>query len=380
MSDAKPQDRPRQLTMASWFVILGSVFLVASVYDSLTNLSSVDMRDEIGRVLDSGSGAGLGIGVDQALSIMRVALMVAGACAAAAAVLGVYVLQRHRGARVALSVVAVPLLLTAPFTGGLFGALVAAATLTLWTGPARDWFAGRPVRETPRQVAERRAGEAQERRAATPPAAQPPRLDAPSTPAPPAPSTASPSSAPGATQGFGRTEQQLPSAPPAWAPQQTGQLQGPFPGPWGPPGHAVRPPVPTQVKVACLLTWVFSGGLTALYGLAVLMLVAAPDRLLDAIRDTPEWQRANLPEDVLLPGLWLATLVVLAWTVSACVLAVLVWRRNGWARWLLAISAGFALVLAMFAFPVGLPHQIACAVAIGGLFGPAARAWFAQRP
>ena len=138
--------------------------------------------------------------------------------------------------------------------------------------------------------------------------------------------------------------------------------------------------MPTQVKVACLLTWVFSGGLTVLYGLAVLMLVAAPDRLLDAIRDTPEWQRANLPEDVLLPGLWLATLVVLAWTVSACVLAVLVWRRNGWARWLLAISAGFALVLAMFAFPVGLPHQIACAVAIGGLFGPAARAWFAQRP
>ena len=233
MSDAKPQDRPRQLTMASWFVILGSVFLVASVYDSLTNLSSVDMRDEIGRVLDSGSGAGLGIGVDQALSIMRVALMVAGACAAAAAVLGVYVLQRHRGARVALSVVAVPLLLTAPFTGGLFGALVAAATLTLWTGPARDWFAGRPVRETPRQVAERRAGEAQERRTATPPAAQPPRLDAPSTPAPPAPSTASPSSAPGATQGFGRTEQQLPSAPPAWTPQQTGQLPGSVPGPLG---------------------------------------------------------------------------------------------------------------------------------------------------
>jgi hypothetical protein len=367
--------------MASWFVILGSVFLVASVYDSLTTLNSVDMREEIGRVLASGSGQGLGLGVDGAVSIMRVALMVAGACAAAAAVLGVYVLQRHRQARIALSVVAVPLLLTAPFTGGLFGALVAAATLTLWTGPARDWFAGRPVRESPRQLAERREDRPAPSRD-LPPAPEAPRVNAPSSSAPPAPplSTASPSSAPGATQGFGRTEQQLPS-PPAWAPQNGDQQgdQQPYPASWGPHGHVARPTVPTQVKVACLLTWVFSGGLTVLYGLAVLMLVAAPDRLLSAIRDTPEWQRANLPEDVLLPGLWLATLVVLAWTISACVLAVLVWRRNNWARWLLATSAGFALLLAMFAFPVGLPHQIACAVAIGALFGPASRAWFSQR-
>ena len=50
---------------------------------------------------------------------MRVGLMVAAACAAAAAVLGVYALQRHRAARVALSVLAVPILLTAPLTGGL---------------------------------------------------------------------------------------------------------------------------------------------------------------------------------------------------------------------------------------------------------------------
>ena len=103
MSDAKPQDRPRQLTMASWFVILGSVFLIASVYDSLTNLNSVDMRDQIGQALASGSGQGLGLGVDGAVSIMRVALLVAGACAAASAVLGVYVLQRHRQARIALA-------------------------------------------------------------------------------------------------------------------------------------------------------------------------------------------------------------------------------------------------------------------------------------
>ena len=40
-----------------------------------------------------------------------------------------------------------PILLTAPLTGGITGALVVVAILMLWSGPARDWFAGRPVRE-----------------------------------------------------------------------------------------------------------------------------------------------------------------------------------------------------------------------------------------
>ena len=75
---------------------------------------------------------------------MRAGLTVAAVCAAAAAVLGFFVLQRSRGARLALSIVAVPILLTAPLTGGFVGALVAASTAVLWSGPARDWFAGRP--------------------------------------------------------------------------------------------------------------------------------------------------------------------------------------------------------------------------------------------
>ncbi len=100
-------------------------------------------------MLTSPTGEGLGITMSQALTSMRVGLMVAGACAAAAAVLGFYVLKPNRGARLALSILAVPILLTAPLTGGITGALVVVATLMLWTGPARDWFAGRPVRELP---------------------------------------------------------------------------------------------------------------------------------------------------------------------------------------------------------------------------------------
>ena len=141
--------RPRQLTLAAGFVIGGSVFLLLTVFDSLTTLNSVEMRDEITRMLNSPTGEGLGITMSQALASMRVGLMVAGACAAATAVLGVYVLKPNRGARLALSILAVPILLTAPLTGGITGALVVVAILMLWTGPARDWFAGRPVRELP---------------------------------------------------------------------------------------------------------------------------------------------------------------------------------------------------------------------------------------
>ena len=143
--------RPRQLTLAGWFVVAGSVMLVITVYSAIASLNSVETRDRVTDWLSTPTGQDLGLSVADALSGLRVALMVTGLCAAASAVLGFFVLQRHRGARIALSVIVVPILLanlmTAPLTGGLLGALIAAATVILWTGPARDWFAGRPVRQ-----------------------------------------------------------------------------------------------------------------------------------------------------------------------------------------------------------------------------------------
>src|ERR1700712_1912885 len=162
MSDTDRSARPRQLTAAGGFVIGGSIFLVLSVFDTLTKLHSVQMHDQIQKALSSPTGSSLGFSVGQALTLMRVGLMIAAACAAAAAVLGVYVFQRNRAARVALTVLAVPILLTSPLTGGLVGALVAAATLMLWSGPARDWFAGRPVRQPDPPAPQSRPGPSEE--------------------------------------------------------------------------------------------------------------------------------------------------------------------------------------------------------------------------
>lgn len=368
MSEPATPARPRQLTMAGGFVIGGSIFLLLTVFDTFTTLQSVEMREEVSKVLSSPTGKGLGISVSEALSLMRVGLMVAAACAAATAVLGVYALQRQRAARLALSILAVPILLTAPLTGGLVGALVVAATVMLWSGPARDWFAGRPVREP---VA--RAPREQQR----PPTPQPPaggpeaRGEGPATTAATV-STAGTSTTPAATTGFGERPVQQESQP--WDArgaqhqhqhQQSGVTAG---------------PVPVTVKVACILTWIFSGVVALMYAGMMVALAVAQDDIVKYFTETPEWQRAGIERDMLVPLLWVGCLMFLGWALGACVLAWFAWRRHNWARWLLAFSAGAALVAALFAFPFGTLHQIAAALTIAGLFGSAARTWFAPAP
>ncbi len=137
MSDAQLPPRPRQLLLAAGVVIGGSAILLAAVFDALGNLESVDTRAQMQKVVTSSAGRDLGVTLDQALGAVRAALSVTAVCAAIAVVLGVFVLQRHRGARIALSVVAVPLLVTAPLVGGFLGALVAVATRDAVERPGR---------------------------------------------------------------------------------------------------------------------------------------------------------------------------------------------------------------------------------------------------
>ncbi len=374
--------------MACGFVIGGSIFLVLSIFDAFTTLNSVEMRDEITEVVSSSTGEGLGLTLGEARSVMRVGLMVAAACAAAAAVLGVYALQGSRPARLGLSVLAVPILLTAPLTGGLMGALVGAATMMLWSGPARDWYAGRPVRSLEPPSRQSHPGpweetmpspEDRNRGHQSPPDA--PRVDPPVPPADDRPadasqtgtrpasslSTAGSSTAPVATTGFGERSTQLaePQAP-AWRPTYDQVARGSA--------------VPVTVKIACVLTWVFSGLVALLYLGMLLALIFVQDRIVDLVLDSPRWQSSNLDQDVLLPVLWLGCLMFLAWSLSAGFFAWFAWRRHNWARWLLAVSAAATLLAGFFAIPLGVLHQVAAVLTIAGLFSAAARAWYARDP
>ncbi len=376
--------------MAGWFVVGGSIFLLLSAFDTITTLNTLDARDGgVLKLLTAPEGVNLDLGT--AITTARVLLTVGAVCAAAAAVLGFFVLQRNQGARIVLSVLAVPILFTGLLTGGVIGALVAAATVMLWSGPARDWFAGRPVRDVGRPERSDKSGKSgpwettmprqdERNRPAEKPSDPVPPPDDPAnsvdvpadrqTPAASSLSTTGSSTEPGAMSGFGQSSAPVVQPTPSWPPNV------------GAPPYAtagvVRPAIPATVKAACILTWVFSGMVALLYAGMLVFLAVAQDRVIDAVVKTPAWERANIEQDVLVPALWLGTLLFLGWAVGACVLALFTWRRHNWARWMLASSAVSVLLIAFLAFPVGLVHQLAAVLVVAGLFGSAARAWFAN--
>src|SRR4051794_22205787 len=151
MSPETTAPRPRQVTFASYLVIASSVLLVLSVFERLAGLRSLESRDAVERFVSQPPGSDLGVGVEAVLDIVRTVSMAAAALGAAAAVLGYYVLQGNRSARVGLTVLAVPLVLCGLVTGGFLASVVAASVAMLWLAPARLWFAGKtaPVAPSP---------------------------------------------------------------------------------------------------------------------------------------------------------------------------------------------------------------------------------------
>ena len=145
MSEQSKAARPSQVTMAGWVAIVGSTLLVLTLFDSVSQLRTVEFRDTIDEFLTTPPGNGLGLELAQVVEIMRGLMFFSAAAAAAATVLGIYVLQRNNAARVGFTIAAVAIMLTAPVTGGFLSVMIAFAALMLWTRPARDWFAGRPV-------------------------------------------------------------------------------------------------------------------------------------------------------------------------------------------------------------------------------------------
>jgi len=366
---AEPSARPSQVTVAGWAVAIASAFLVVAVFDAMGNLHSVDTRDAVTRAVTSGWAQGLGISVGGALTLMRWALFVSGAAAAATAILGVFVLQRNKGARIALTIAAVPVLLALPAAGNVLSVVVVSATAALWTGPAGDWFAGRPI--TPRAAA--RPEPPRPVAPPPPPVAWAPPSDPP--PGPPSPSASAPAAP------------SVPTTPPGIPPYPNPYAQ---PQPWAPPDWPPQPPpvapsragdtlgMPRQVRVACLLTWVFSA-LTGL-GYAALLVALAVDRhgLMTAIKDSPGWRSSYDDSTVIIAAVVVSTLFLL-WCAGAAVLAWFTWRGASWAWIVLCVSTALALMVCLVALPYSLVHLAAASYALGMLLGRRTREWFAGR-
>ena len=400
--------RPRRVTMGSGLALVSCLLLVLSMLDAMARMRSVETRRSVEEALSTPPGSGLGIEVETVLTLLRGMVLLTGGLAAAGVVLAVFTLQRHRGARVGLTVVAVVMLLTATFVSGLLPVVVAIGALMLWSREARDWFSGAPARSDP-HVSTPSSVSSTARSSGAPgstgstgstAATWPPPLEGgPSSP-PAAPQQGEepgpdrPSSSPW-TQPAGQPYGQ-PVPPPYGQPgeqpygqpvpppygQQGGQPYGQVPGssygwPSGGPG-APRRPVP--VAVAAWLTWVFSGITMLFLLLLVVVLMADQDQLVAAMRDNPQLEANGYTTQQLLGALWVISAIGLFWCLSAIVLAVLAYRRVNAGRIGLVVSAGFAGLLGVVTV-VGLVHAVAAFGTVVLLFTGGANRWYAgQEP
>ncbi|HYF71877.1 MAG TPA: hypothetical protein VD864_03595 [Nocardioides sp.] len=331
--------RPRQVTLAGWLIMVGSVIVVAMVFDRIGALHTLETRESVEKFLAEPPGSDLGVGVDGIIELLRITSMVAAGCATAAAILGYQVLRRSRSARLALTIIAVPLFLTGTVTGGFVSSVVAAAALMLWLQPSRDWFRdGGPAAPREGALADRMSASVD---APVPPAWQ-------GTPAAPA------------------------SSPYAAAPHAAAPA---------PQAGSARPPA---VLRACVLTWVTSG-LTALgLVLSAVVLAVDPDMLLDeAHRQRPNLAEDGVSDDMLLGVAFAMMGALVLWCVAAAVLAFLVLRGVDWARIVLIVSAGIAAAVSVAGLVVGgflLVVTLAASVAVALLLVRSDTAsWFRQR-
>src|SRR6478752_3212499 len=146
VSEPTPE-RPRQVTMAGWLIMVGSAFAVLLVFDRLSGLHTLEKQESINNFLSTPPGSDLGVGADFVVTAIRTLGMVTAGCATAAGILGYQVLRRSKSARLAVTVLAVPIFFAGMVTGGFITSVVAASAAILWLQPARSWFDGKPPPE-----------------------------------------------------------------------------------------------------------------------------------------------------------------------------------------------------------------------------------------
>ena len=350
-------ERPRQVTLAAWTIMIGSAFVVLLTFEMISNLHTLQTREAVQGFLSEPPGDGLGLSVEGALTVMRTLGMVAGGCAAAAGILGYQVLRRSKPARIALTVLAVPLLFSGMVTGGFLSSLVAASAFLLWLPPARDWFAGRePVRRAPLGPDPTRSPSSDPSRGSSGGTSERPARDRPTHRAAAGDGLRHRRAGPSA--GAGPTTPAPTARAGVWTPASTR---------------------PSTVIWACALTWLFAGlgAITMVVGLAYL--AVSPDSLIADMREqNPELAEAGLTDRMILAVAFVTGGALIVWALAAIVLAFLLYRGVSWARVVLLVSTGGALgLLALGALSqlVLMVPFLAAAMTMTLLLRPETAAW-----
>ena len=373
--------------MAAWSIMVGSVVVVVSGFETITGLHSLETREAIERALATAPADGLGLDVSAVQQMIRVGSMVAAGCATAAAILGYQVLQRNRTARIVLSILAVPLFLTGMASGGFFSSLVAVAVGMLWLHPARAWFNGtwRPdldraglERSLPPLPGRRRPaagtsgrGRRRPRRHRDPPPRRPRRGRA---------ASAGGASRPGLRGSAAVRRAALGRA----VPDRTTPPRGYATPGWPVAVPPTRPRRPAALIWAAVLTWVFGGVALLSTGAAVLVLATDAGPVLDELhRQQPDLAARGVSDQVIVTMTYVMSAVVALWSVVAMALAGLAFAGFSWARLALVACVAASAVLLLVSVVVGqivlLLPLVAAVATCAFLLRPEVRRWFATQ-
>jgi hypothetical protein len=365
MGEEKGLTRPRQVTTAVVIAVIGCLVLVIGLFDTLGNLRTPSMRESVDDFLGKAPGSSLGLDTPQVIDLMRALAFVSGALAAMGLVFAIFALQRHGGARIGYTVVVALLLLTVP-VAGLMPFFLAAAAFLLWSGPARDWFAGRK----PARVAAPATAAASEWSYSEPP---PPERQVPvEQPA---------AGSPGAEQPAG---DQPAAVQPAAHPSPYGQpAYGQPPAyPQQPQGsgadHAKRP---LTVTLAAILTWIGAGATTLLMLGFIAILASGGGAFVDEFDRAARESDVSLGSAEILAVGWVIAVTLLVWSLIAVVLAIFAFRRSNGARWTLVVSAVMSALFSLVAI-MSVLSIITLLLSVGTvvmLFAGGANQWYAQR-
>ncbi len=307
--------RPPQVTVAAWLIMVGSVFVVLMVWDRIAGLHSLDSRKALQAVLDDPGVKPLGLQVTDLMIAVKTVSMVAAGCATAMVILGYQTLRRSRGARLALTLLAVPLFFSGLVTGGFVSSGVAAAVATLWLRPARVWFDGGSGR-TPSAHAEQVFGRSQ--------GAPPPWT-------PPLP----PGADPVRPSGEGGT------SPAAWAPPPTSV-------------YDVRrtddrtAQRPAALLWACLLTWAFAGVAVLVLTASIAVLAGNQHLVLDKMhQQNPDLASQGVSDHLIVVVAFVTCGTFVLWSLAAAVFAALAFRRRRLAWYALTASTAAVAVVCL---------------------------------
>jgi hypothetical protein len=374
--------RPTQVTAAAWMIMVGSVFVVLMVWDRIAGLHSLDSQKSLQSVLDTPGIKGSGLQVSDLMAVVRVMSMIGAACATAMVILGYQTLQRSRGARVGLTVLAVPLFVCGLVTGGFVAAVVVAAVATLWLRPARLWFDGRPAHGGPPShpsLAPRvPAPPTQEQTSQERPRHEQPHSDQPhheqQQAAPPVEQPA-PQQTPWPPSQLPPSQQQW-GPPPVWAPPPTSAYDA-----W--PGQQVASARlgrrPAALVAACVVTWVVSGlVLLALLG-SIVVLATDSAYVLDGMhRQNPTLAEQGMSDHAIVVTAFVMCGLFALWALAVVVVAAFCLLGRRWAWYALVVSSGalaaFSVLGAIASLLMLVPLAGSVAVLVL-LLRPEVRAW-----